>query len=180
MRVILRPYEPLLPFVPIVLVAASLVGVALGVIRHQRGAALSDSVRTALLDVGLGLWLLVLLIATLPRAGGQGRRSIELVPFGELYYGVESTVVARMVSNVFLFVPLGILAPARWAKVDALVRIALIGGSLSLTIELTQFFIATGRQTSVTDLLLNTTGAMFGYLLTCLWVGQRPRLLTSG
>lgn len=171
MSAILNPYAPLLPFLPIVLVGVAVVGAVLVAIRFRRGAPFSDSIRTTLLDVGLGLWFSLLLLATLPRAGDLERRSVELVPFRELTYGVESTVIARMIGNVLLFIPLGILAPARWSKADSLVRIALIGGSLSLAVELIQAVIATGRQTSVTDLLLNTTGAVLGYLIKRLFDG---------
>jgi hypothetical protein len=170
---ILRPYEPLLPLVPTALLVASLAGAALAAIRYRRGVSLHWSVRTAVLDVGLGLWSLIIMIATLPRAG-TGTRSVELVPFGELSYGVESTVIARMVGNILLFLPIGILVPKRWAWADSLAGIALLGCSISLSVELIQFLIATGRQTSVTDVLLNATGATLGYLIISL--SRRNRL----
>jgi glycopeptide antibiotics resistance protein len=64
-----------------------------------------------------------------------------------------------------MFVPIGLLAPIRWPSLDSPGRILLASATLSIAIELIQWIAATGRQSSVTDVLSNATGATFGYVI---------------
>lgn len=64
--------------------------------------------------------------------------------------------------NVVLFLPLGFLLPVIWPCMRSLGRVALSGLSVSLLIELSQLL--NPRSSDVDDLLMNTLGAVLGYL----------------
>ena len=78
-----------------------------------------------------------------------------------------------VVANTMIFLPMGFF-PAllwrgwRWWKAVPL------GFLCSCTIEFIQFFI--GRSTDIDDVILNTTGALLGYLLYALVRAAFPRL----
>jgi glycopeptide antibiotics resistance protein len=61
-----------------------------------------------------------------------------------------------------MFMPLGFLAPLRWPRLDSIRNILFAAAAISLAIEALQFALPTGRQTSVTDLIMNTVGAAMG------------------
>ena len=65
--------------------------------------------------------------------------------------------------NILLFVPFGILVPLIWTNAKGIRYILISGFSFSLLIEISQSF--NNRQTDVDDLILNTLGALIGYLL---------------
>ena len=76
--------------------------------------------------------------------------------------------VVAYVQNILLFVPLGGLLPLIWPKTDTLKSALLSGFSFSLLIEISQLF--NHRATDVDDLIMNTAGALLGYLLYKLFV----------
>ena len=65
--------------------------------------------------------------------------------------------------NVFMLIPLGILAPYLCEKARSLPAVLLLGAGFSLFIELTQLL--NERRTDIDDLILNTLGAAIGYAL---------------
>ncbi|WP_411070074.1 VanZ family protein [Streptomyces sp. cmx-4-25] len=71
--------------------------------------------------------------------------------------------------NVLLGVPFGILLPLLSRRTRGLVRVALLTIVTMLFVELVQGALITGRAFDIDDVLLNTTGALLGYLL----VGRR-------
>lgn len=88
-------------------------------------------------------------------AGVHGQ--VNLLPFSQ---EVDWTGYAL---NVLLFMPLGVLLPLLcpwWARLR---RVAAAGLSLSLLIEVSQLF--NNRSTDVDDLLMNTLGAVLGFVL---------------
>lgn len=95
-------------------------------------------------------------------AVGQGTTSISLTPFGFLssdHVTENSLHWEEWTLNILLFVPLGIIAALvfsnRWA-------LLLFGPALSLTIEVIQAALATGRQSAFDDLLANSIGYAIG------------------
>ncbi len=82
---------------------------------------------------------------------------INLLPFSN-----EIEMVSYAL-NILLFVPFGVLLPFIWPNTDKLKSIALSAFSFSLLIEASQLF--NNRATDVDDLMLNTFGALVGYLL---------------
>ncbi|MFI9122117.1 VanZ family protein [Streptomyces bikiniensis] len=77
--------------------------------------------------------------------------------------------VKQLGGNVLLGVPFGILLPLLSRRTRGLVRVALLTIVTMLFVELVQGALITGRAFDIDDVMLNTTGALLGYLL----VGRR-------
>lgn len=71
-----------------------------------------------------------------------------------------------LLGNIVMFMPLGFFPALLWRKWRWW-KSLLVGFCASFTIEFTQFFI--GRFTDIDDVILNTTGALAGYWLYCLF-----------
>jgi glycopeptide antibiotics resistance protein len=163
-----RVIRPLLPLIPIGIAAVTVCTLGVGIIRFRRGATRWDALTSAALDVLLGAAVLGVLVLTLPPSIGAPR-SVELIPFrGVLHRGTKR---AEMLANVLLFVPLGLLAPARWTVFDRWPSLVAGAFALSAGIEVAQLASNLGRQASLTDIILNTVGACLGYGL--LLTGRR-------
>lgn len=83
---------------------------------------------------------------------------IVLIPFVDMISGPIDTVL-----NILLFLPLGFFLALLYGKYRNIGRIVLLGFLLSMAIELLQMF-GMGT-TDINDLLTNTAGACFGYLI---------------
>lgn len=81
--------------------------------------------------------------------------------------------------NLLLFLPFGWLVPLIWKKWDRLPRVACAALALSFLIEASQLL--NNRFSDVDDLIINTAGALLGYLLFRLTArpADRPRPETS-
>lgn len=77
--------------------------------------------------------------------------------------------VKQLGGNVLLGVPFGILLPLLSRRTRGLVRVALLTIVTMLLVELVQGALITGRAFDIDDVMLNTSGALLGYLL----VGRR-------
>ena len=82
---------------------------------------------------------------------------INLIPFS------SAIDVTGYLQNVLLFVPFGILVPLLWRSMDSPVHIAGSALAFSLLIELSQLL--NPRRTDIDDLILNTLGALAGYVI---------------
>ncbi|MFJ6718356.1 MULTISPECIES: VanZ family protein [unclassified Streptomyces] len=71
--------------------------------------------------------------------------------------------------NVLLGVPLGVLLPVLVPPARGLLRVAVVTAALMTLVELIQGALVSGRAFDVDDVILNTTGALLGYLL----IGRR-------
>ena len=69
----------------------------------------------------------------------------------------------NIIGNIIMFVPMGFLLPLLWRRYQKMVKTVFAGMLISLLIEFSQLF--TARGTDVDDILLNTCGALLGYLL---------------
>jgi glycopeptide antibiotics resistance protein len=119
--------------------------------------------------LGVGVFLVYLLIVY--RVTGMGTiwdigrydtlirwQQIHLIPFHNLQYDLPFIFL-----NIIMTIPLGFLLPTIWPEFRRLSKVAFTGLCLSMTIELSQLL--NNRGTSVEDLLMNTLGAIIGYLL---------------
>ncbi len=88
---------------------------------------------------------------------------INLIPFSN-----EIDVVAYGL-NVVLFVPLGLLAPMIWEKMDKLTNIVGAGVLFTVLIEISQLI--NFRSTDIDDVILNVLGGVVGFGLFKLWDG---------
>jgi glycopeptide antibiotics resistance protein len=77
--------------------------------------------------------------------------------------------VKQIGGNILLGVPFGVLLPALWPRARGLIRVTLVTAAVMLLVELAQGALVEGRAFDIDDVILNTTGAILGYLP----VGQR-------
>ncbi|MGW4703841.1 VanZ family protein [Streptomyces sp. NPDC004285] len=89
----------------------------------------------------------------------------------ENYLGQPGFVdtVKQLGGNIALGVPFGILLPLLSRKARGFLRVALVTAATMLLVELVQGALITGRAFDIDDVLLNTSGALLGYVL----VGRR-------
>lgn len=88
--------------------------------------------------------------------GMKLQEEINLIPF-------RDGISLSMILNVVMFMPLGFLLPLLWKEYQSLVRTAIIGFCFSCGIEFCQLF--NRRISDVDDLLMNTLGAILGWLI---------------
>ena len=84
-------------------------------------------------------------------------------PFIYLFdYPTKKEALINLIGNMAMFIPLGIVWPAAFKKLDTHLKVIAAGVGVSLTIEILQlpFF---GRSTDVDDLILNSAGFLLGY-----------------
>lgn len=107
--------------------------------------------------------------------------NLSLVPFavfkdylGDLFKSPVFFIVTliNFFGNLAMFIPIG-LFPALLFRGATWKRSAIIGLGMSLFIEIAQYFIM--RNTAVDDIILNTAGAMCGYLIYLLIKKRFPR-----
>lgn len=77
--------------------------------------------------------------------------------------------VKQIGGNLLLGVPFGVLAPVVAPQARGLLRVLLLTASVMLLVEFAQGALVTGRAFDIDDVILNTTGALIGYLL----IGRR-------
>ncbi|MFD4320720.1 VanZ family protein [Streptomyces sp. NPDC058548] len=85
--------------------------------------------------------------------------------------------VKQLGGNIALGVPFGILLPLLSLKARGFLRVAFVTAVTMLLVELVQGALVTGRAFDIDDVLLNTTGALLGYVLVGRRLGRivRPR-----
>ena len=119
-----------------------------------RGARQRHSVTRSVI-IGFVMWGAATAYLTL-HPGHSGR--LNLVPFD---FGSAASPL-EPISNVLLFIPLGILLATliwRWFAVVG------VGLGFSLVIETTQYLLDNGRTADVNDVMENTLGAIIGWLI---------------
>ncbi|MGW5634436.1 VanZ family protein [Streptomyces sp. NPDC003832] len=67
--------------------------------------------------------------------------------------------------NLVLGVPFGVLAPVLAPQARGVLRVLLLTATVMLMVEFAQGALITGRAFDIDDVILNTTGALIGYLL---------------
>ncbi|MFK0235305.1 VanZ family protein [Streptomyces vinaceus] len=77
--------------------------------------------------------------------------------------------VRQLGGNVLLGVPFGVLLPVLLPPARGLLRVGIVTACLMTLVELVQGALVTGRVFDIDDVILNTAGALLGYLL----IGRR-------
>ena len=85
---------------------------------------------------------------------------LRLEQFNLIPFSNEIDVVAYLL-NILLFVPLGLLVPLIWQKMNKLTKIIGIGFLFTLLIETSQLL--NNRSTDVDDIIMNVLGAIIGF-----------------
>lgn len=86
------------------------------------------------------------------------RPRISLIPFLDMISGPIDTIL-----NVVLFVPFGFFLPLLYKKYHHIKTVVFTGFLFSLSVEIVQMF--GWGSTDINDLMTNTVGACFGYLV---------------
>ena len=88
---------------------------------------------------------------------------MNLIPIVHLFDVYDGWLI-NIIGNVTMFIPVGLVWPFCFKKLDTLGKTILAGAGFSLFIEITQlpFF---DRCSDVDDLILNTTGILIGALI---------------
>ncbi|MGA5313207.1 VanZ family protein [Streptomyces pseudogriseolus] len=73
--------------------------------------------------------------------------------------------VKQIGGNVLLGVPFGVLAPVVAPRTRGFLRILVLTAVVMLLVEVAQGALVTGRAFDIDDVILNTAGALLGYLL---------------
>ncbi|MGW0138546.1 VanZ family protein [Streptomyces calvus] len=77
--------------------------------------------------------------------------------------------VRQIGGNILLGVPFGVLAPVVAPRTRGFLRVLVLTAVVMLLVEVAQGLLVTGRAFDIDDVILNTGGALTGYLL----VGRR-------
>ncbi len=85
---------------------------------------------------------------------------VSMVPFFFLVDRYDGWQI-NIIGNIAMFIPVGIVWPICFPRLNTYWKAVLAGGSLSLFIEVTQL-ICLERHTDIDDLILNTAGAAIG------------------
>ncbi|MFK0191412.1 VanZ family protein [Kitasatospora sp. NPDC090308] len=108
-------------------------------------------------------------ITLVPEPGAVGHVHDNLRPGNSLrHYLLHAAVpdaLRQVGGNVLLGAPFGLLLPVLWPKARGLFRVLLATAALMLLVEAVQGALLTGRAFDVDDIILNTSGAVLGYLL---------------
>jgi glycopeptide antibiotics resistance protein len=100
------------------------------------------------------------------------------VPLATLRFQIDGGITGfelrQIVGNLLLLLPLGMYGPILTPRLRSVSTILLLGAGLSALIELGQLAVATAygfpvRVADVDDVLLNTIGALVGYVLWRAW-----------
>ncbi|GGW46269.1 VanZ family protein [Streptomyces lucensis JCM 4490] len=89
--------------------------------------------------------------------GRSLRAYLEQAPFRD--------AVKQLGGNVLLGVPFGVLVPVLAPRARGLLRVLALTALVMLMVELAQGALVTGRAFDIDDVILNTTGALVGWLL---------------
>ncbi|MER6218680.1 VanZ family protein [Streptomyces sp. NPDC001674] len=119
---------------------------------------------------GTVLFSLVLARVTLePSAASAGLVHSNTRPGASIAQYLDGTSVreaaVQLGGNVLLGVPFGVLLPVLLPQARGLLRVAAVTAVVMTLVELIQGALVTGRAFDVDDVLLNTAGALLGYLL---------------
>lgn len=90
---------------------------------------------------------------------------LNLKPFIFLFdYPTMQEALLNLFGNIAMFIPLGIVWPCVFKKLDSHWKVIAAGVGVSLTIEILQlpFF---GRASDIDDLILNSAGFILGYCI---------------
>ncbi|WP_296837551.1 VanZ family protein [Butyrivibrio sp.] len=88
---------------------------------------------------------------------------VTLLPFYFLVDRYKGWLM-NVIGNIAMFIPVGIVWPVCFDKLDSIKKTVLAGFGLTLFIELSQIF-CDGRHTDIDDLILNTCGVVIGAVI---------------
>ena len=88
---------------------------------------------------------------------------INVVPFVHLF-DAHKTWLMNIVGNITMFIPVGIIWPLCFKKLDNVGKVVLTGSAMALFIEITQL-VFYERCSDIDDMIMNTAGVLIGALI---------------
>ena len=85
---------------------------------------------------------------------------IPIVRLSDIYAGWQINIIG----NIVIFIPVGIIWPVCFKKLNSILKTTLAGTALTLCIEITQI-LSYERCSDIDDIILNTTGAFLGAVI---------------
>ncbi|MEU0127988.1 VanZ family protein [Streptomyces sp. NPDC006289] len=82
--------------------------------------------------------------------------------------------------NILLGTPFGVLLPLLVPRRLRMIRMTLLTALVMVVVELTQGALVTGRAFDIDDVILNTTGALLGYVLVGRRISHRYHVMVEG
>ena len=150
-------------------VASAIAGAVLSRRRMRARMPTRAAVAGSALDVAAVAGVLAVLVITFAPTGQYEARAVHLLPFSDFASMASSdgvlSAIAQALANIALFVPLGLVVPARWPPLDAWARVLGASAAFSASIEVVQFAVGSGHTSSTDDVLWNTLGGLLGYAL---------------
>ncbi|MFD0444938.1 VanZ family protein [Streptomyces rhizosphaericus] len=80
--------------------------------------------------------------------------------------------VKQIGGNVLLGAPFGVLLPMLVPKARGAVRVVVVTALVMVAVETAQGLIVEGRAFDIDDVILNTSGALLGYVVVGRWLGR--------
>ncbi|MCQ8189131.1 VanZ family protein [Streptomyces sp. RCU064] len=80
--------------------------------------------------------------------------------------------VKQIGGNVLLGAPFGVLLPMLVPKARGAVRVVVVTALVMVAVETVQGLIVEGRAFDIDDVILNTSGALIGYVVVGRWLGH--------
>lgn len=131
--------------------------------------AILKNKRDTILCIGgvvlIASWFVIVLLCTIVGRNPSSFQQIELCPFWcvmEAWSGQNYYYWYLIVGNILLFIPIGVILPLAFKKMQKYIITVLVGLSFSLLVELTQLVLHLGL-CEVDDLIHNTLGCALGY-----------------
>ena len=88
---------------------------------------------------------------------------INLVPIVHMFEVYDGWLI-NIIGNITMFIPVGLIWPCCFKKLDTIGKVVLAGGGFTLFIEITQLpFYA--RCSDIDDLIMNSTGVFIGAII---------------
>lgn len=137
------------------------------------GAQLPPSVRILVMLVAFAVMVafgvVLARLTLLPSQASEALTHTNLRPGDSIrdYVGQPAFVdtVKQLGGNILLGVPFGLLLPVVAPKARGLLRVVVATALVMFLVELVQGALITGRAFDVDDVILNTSGALLGYVL---------------
>ncbi|MEC3977030.1 VanZ family protein [Amycolatopsis sp. H20-H5] len=163
---LLRAFGAMIPLTMIAFSYALLAWPLLAARRRRRHPVRTASLTAAVDVAAVTLGLLALCLVTMP-VGDSGTSTLDLTPGTDLVAAfADDGSIWQLLGNLLMLAPLGALLPLRVRGLRSLGRIVLAALIASTLVEGVQYLMHAGRVTSTDDVLLNTTGAAVGGLLS--------------
>jgi glycopeptide antibiotics resistance protein len=145
--------------------------------RHSVLALTARALVLAALFVGMvGFAVLLARVTLVPSPASDALVHANLRPGASIRAYLDQPdhrdTVKQIGGNVLLGAPFGVLLPTLFPRIRGLLRVVVATALVMLMVEAAQGTLVEGRAFDIDDVILNTAGALLGYLLLGLRLGR--------